>query len=88
MKCLPASKLHEADGNAIHDWHAEVLAIRAFNRFLIDECKTLQQGKSASILQACGSHEPKPFRIRDGLKLHMYCSEAPCMLFILWSNLT
>ncbi|KID72651.1 uncharacterized protein G6M90_00g092110 [Metarhizium brunneum] len=78
MKCLPASKLHEADGNAIHDWHAEVLAIRAFNRFLIDECKTLQQGKSASILQACGSHEPKPFRIRDGLKLHMYCSEAPC----------
>ncbi|KIE00272.1 Adenosine deaminase/editase, partial [Metarhizium majus ARSEF 297] len=78
MKCLPASKLHEADGNAIHDWHAEVLAIRAFNRFLIDECKTLQQGKFASILQACGSHEPKPFRIRDGLKLHMYCSEAPC----------
>ncbi|EFY97072.1 adenosine-deaminase (editase) domain protein [Metarhizium robertsii] len=78
MKCLPASKLHEADGNAIHDWHAEVLAIRAFNRFLIDECNTLQQGKSASILQACGSHEPKPFRIRDGLKLHMYCSEAPC----------
>ncbi|KHN98800.1 Adenosine deaminase/editase [Metarhizium album ARSEF 1941] len=78
MKCLPASRLHEANGNGIHDWHAEVLAIRTFNRFVMDECRSLQREKRTSVLQASGSHQRRPFRIRDGLKLHMYCSEAPC----------
>lgn len=79
MKCLPASKLHEANGNGIHDWHAEVLAMRTFNRLLIDECKALQTGNPASILQTCDSHGRRPFTIKDDVKLHMYCSEAPCM---------
>ncbi|KAK1256003.1 hypothetical protein MKX07_008262 [Trichoderma sp. CBMAI-0711] len=59
MKCLPASKLTEAKGVAIHDWHAEILAIRTFNRFLLDECQTLVE-------------------MKEDVKLHMYCSEAPC----------
>jgi len=41
MKCLPQNKLGQAKGNVLHDWHAEVLAIRAFNRFLLDECADL-----------------------------------------------
>ncbi|EGZ77495.1 hypothetical protein NEUTE2DRAFT_154149 [Neurospora tetrasperma FGSC 2509] len=49
MKCLPASKLPQANGVAIHDWHAEILAIRAFNRFILEECKRLAlQGGGAS----------------------------------------
>ncbi|TFB03464.1 hypothetical protein CCMA1212_004703 [Trichoderma ghanense] len=89
MKCLPASKLAEAKGVAIHDWHAEVLAIRTFNRFLLDECQTLTEGNShehESILQS--SHcqiidtetgrSRRPFKVREDVKLHMYCSEAPC----------
>lgn len=43
MKCLPQTKLQSAGGNVLHDWHAEVLAIRAFNRFLVDECAELAQ---------------------------------------------
>ncbi|OAA42711.1 Adenosine deaminase/editase [Metarhizium rileyi] len=78
MKCLPASKLDETNGNGIHDWHAEVLAMRAFNRFVIDECEALLKANHMSILQACDSHDGKPFRVRDDVKLHMYCSEAPC----------
>nr|POF15011.1 trna-specific adenosine deaminase 1 [Quercus suber] len=38
MKCLPQSKLAQAQGNVLHDWHAEILALRAFNRWLVDEC--------------------------------------------------
>nr|POE88180.1 trna-specific adenosine deaminase 1 [Quercus suber] len=38
MKCLPQSKIAQARGNVLHDWHAEILAIRAFNRWLVDEC--------------------------------------------------
>ncbi|GAO14546.1 hypothetical protein UVI_02032570 [Ustilaginoidea virens] len=77
-KCLPASKLGQTDGNAIHDWHAEILAIRAFNRYLLDECRRLQQGKPSAVLQTSPGDAAHPFALRDNVKLHMYCSEAPC----------
>ena len=41
MRCLPHSKLTLAKGNVLHDWHAEVLVIRAFNRWLVDACADL-----------------------------------------------
>ncbi|RYO79985.1 hypothetical protein DL762_007888 [Monosporascus cannonballus] len=44
MKCLPGAKLAQAQGNVLHDWHAEVLAIRAFNRFVLEECRQLALG--------------------------------------------
>lgn len=44
MKCLPHGKLPLAQGNVLHDWHAEVLAMRAFNRFVLEECKALLDG--------------------------------------------
>ncbi|KXH35286.1 adenosine-deaminase [Colletotrichum salicis] len=86
MKCLPASKLPLAKGNALHDWHAEVLAVRAFNRHLLDECDTYSQGISSPTSaivtrrppSAISPASPQPFAIRDDVTLHMYCSEAPC----------
>ncbi|QPG97428.1 hypothetical protein C2857_006310 [Epichloe festucae Fl1] len=79
MKCLPASKLAEANGNAIHDWHAEVLAMRALNRFLLDECRAhAQHGRSGQVVDLSDLPGSKPFKIKDNVKLHMYCSEAPC----------
>ncbi|PTB70540.1 hypothetical protein BBK36DRAFT_1108142 [Trichoderma citrinoviride] len=89
MKCLPASKLPEAKGVAIHDWHAEVLAIRTFNRFLLDECQTLVDGncdEHETILQRDDTRHvdaeigryTRPFKVKEDVKLHMYCSEAPC----------
>ncbi|KAK3629053.1 hypothetical protein LTR56_018289 [Elasticomyces elasticus] len=48
MKCLPHAKLPLAHGNVLHDWHAEILAIRAFNRWLLDECEELvRKGREA-----------------------------------------
>ncbi|KAM7209695.1 Adenosine deaminase/editase [Naviculisporaceae sp. PSN 640] len=44
MKCLPASKLSQANGTAIHDWHAEVLAMRSFNYFVLEESRRLSLG--------------------------------------------
>ncbi|KAI1747479.1 adenosine deaminase/editase [Xylaria castorea] len=48
MKCLPSSKLQKAKGNVLHDWHAEILAIRAFNCFVLDECQALASGSKSS----------------------------------------
>ncbi|KYK59798.1 putative tRNA-specific adenosine deaminase 1 [Drechmeria coniospora] len=86
MKCLPACKLPESNGNALHDWHAEILAIRTLNRFLLDDCSSLIENRPHSGLLQTAPHggtsdeKPRtpPFRIRDNVKIHMYCSEAPC----------
>lgn len=52
MKCLPTSKLASSKGVGIHDWHAEVLALRAFNRFVLQECRdVLLRGDTSSYLQ-------------------------------------
>lgn len=95
MKCLPASKIPQANGVALHDWHAEVLVLRAFNRFLLDECRRLARDGAAEsrylrrrtaeeLAFAADSASPtcwnrQPFVWRENLTLHMYCSEAPCM---------
>lgn len=86
MKCLPYSKIPQAKGTVLHDWHAEVLALRAFNYFLIQECHDLARAPSSSSLiirrregqEALDQNDFQPFTLREDVKLHMYCSEAPC----------
>ena len=97
MKCLPASKLSVADGYVLHDWHAEVLAIRAFNHFILEECKSIMAGqkpsdflrrRSEEEIRACveGGWHGQPFTWRDDVTLHMYCSEAPCKMPPSWRS--
>ncbi|CAG8962485.1 hypothetical protein HYFRA_00014220 [Hymenoscyphus fraxineus] len=85
MKCLPQKHIAKAQGVILHDWHAEILAIRSFNRFLLDECLALlnSEKKSSQYLRLREEHERtemdfQPFALIDGLDIHMYCSEAPC----------
>ncbi|EEQ83761.2 tRNA-specific adenosine deaminase [Blastomyces dermatitidis ER-3] len=40
-KCLPSSQISQCRGMVLHDSHAEILAIRAFNNWLLEECKSL-----------------------------------------------
>ncbi|KAL8387353.1 hypothetical protein RB595_009966 [Gaeumannomyces hyphopodioides] len=90
MKCLPASKVPHAKGLILHDWHAEILAIRAFNHFVLEECRSLAMGLCASEYLRVRSAEEiaqtnsdgwwsgQPFAWKEDVSLHMYCSEAPC----------
>jgi tRNA-specific adenosine deaminase 1 len=92
MKCLPQHKLVHAKGNVLHDWHAEALAIRAFNRFLVDECadlakrgfNTRDSSEGWVRWRKRGSDiEPEttmgqPFELEEDVSIHMYCSQAPC----------
>lgn len=92
MKCLPQHRIHDLQGNVVHDSHAEILALRAFNRFLLDCCVGLA-AQAKSITSSHDNHEhqglvewrtpttnkeSQPFQINPRLKIHMYCSEAPC----------
>jgi tRNA-specific adenosine deaminase 1 len=94
MKCLPASKLSESNGVAIHDWHAEILALRSFNHFVLHECQRLAADETATsefirrrtseqfspqALRLEGNPwHGQPFAWQPNVTLHMYCSEAPC----------
>lgn len=85
MKCLPSNKLPLAHGNIIHDWHAEVVAIRSFNRYLLDECILISTPPytPSDFLRRLSPDEHtkdlhQPFTIREDVSIHMYCSEAPC----------
>lgn len=86
MKCLPARTVPKAGGYVLHDWHAEILAIRAFNRFLIQECHDMAKspGVTSSILRRRTALETSlgrgllPFTLHENVKIYMYCSEAPC----------
>ena len=69
-----------ANGNAIHDWHAEVLAMRAFNHFLLTECRALAENPDYGSFVLQPGSGVRPFEVRDGVKLYLYASEAPCTL--------
>lgn len=88
MRCLPRAKIPQAAGCVLHDWHAETIAMRAFNRFLLEECLLLAQNpgepESSALIRLRDTLEIsetsgfQPFRIREDVKIYMYCSEAPC----------
>ena len=87
MKCLPCSKSSLLQsGTVLHDWHAEILAIRAFNHFLLQECYQLASCATyqspilrwTQVRKMSEAQDVQPFCIHDGLRIMMYCSEAPC----------
>lgn len=85
MRCLPADKITEARIHVLHDWHAEILAIRAFNYFLLKESLRLAESSDhhSSILRwhfpnGDMPSDEQPFVIRDDVRIHMYSSQAPC----------
>jgi tRNA-specific adenosine deaminase 1 len=85
MKCLPKSKIPSVKGIVLHDCHAEIIALRAFNRYLLAECALLAQDSRATSLfveprnaDQVNEKSPQPFTIKHNVSIHMYCSEAPC----------
>ncbi|KAL8745552.1 MAG: hypothetical protein Q9190_002318 [Brigantiaea leucoxantha] len=86
IKCLPAIQIPTANGAVLHDCHAETIAIRAFNHFLLQECLKFASlpGYSCRFIRRRKLEEMseengfQPFTFQEDIKIHMYCSEAPC----------
>ncbi|PWW74423.1 hypothetical protein C7212DRAFT_345940 [Tuber magnatum] len=85
MKCLTRDKIPLAGGMVLHDSHAEVLAIRGLNCFLLEECKALSADKlfvskfiRRRSQQEISQQSPQPFTLRENVLIHFYSSEAPC----------
>ncbi|KAL8924792.1 MAG: hypothetical protein Q9208_003882 [Pyrenodesmia sp. 3 TL-2023] len=83
---VKVDQVAQANGNVVHDWHAEVVALRALNHFLLHECLELSTSptRTSPIVRRRETHEIsdrlglQPFSIHNDLKFHMYTSEAPC----------
>ena len=84
-KCLPASALPRCKGLVLHDCHAEVLALRGFNYWLLAEVQQTLRNPSYrspyldinTVGEASDRPEP-PFMIRDDISIHFFTTEAPC----------
>ena len=92
-KCLPATALEGGRGKFLHDCHAEVLALRGFSRWLLQEVRRIldlgfREGES-DVLQLTtancvntdmsGEREMrKPWRLKDDVKVHLVSTAAPC----------
>ncbi|GKZ87581.1 hypothetical protein CBS63078_1186 [Aspergillus niger] len=89
-KCLPTTQLPTSTGLVLHDWHAEILALRAFNYWLLSEIRALidhenQQSSSPStpkpspfIRRRHAPNNNPPFELDPSLKIYLYCTTAPC----------
>ncbi|BFZ63739.1 hypothetical protein YB2330_004871 [Saitoella coloradoensis] len=83
VKCLPASKVSLAKGLVLHDCHAEILALRGLNRFLLNECYQLAADPSyfsdyVTRASAADEDGARPFKIKKDVTIHMWISTAPC----------
>jgi hypothetical protein len=85
---LAAAAAAGVAGGLLRDSHAEVLARRALLKLLYDELQLLEDEEEAPLgagivpqdarCSSGGSPRRRTFRLRRGVKLHMYVSEAPC----------
>lgn len=75
-KCMTGENI-SGNGLTIHDSHAEVIARRAFCRFLYSQLELCSRScEDASILQRV-DYSGK-YAVRSGITFHMYISTAPC----------
>ncbi|KAK9367052.1 adenosine deaminase/editase [Lipomyces kononenkoae] len=83
VKAMPDSTVATAGGRVLHDCHAEILAIRAFNRYLINECQSLDDNQH--YISPCVERNVSPraenckrFRLHNKNQIYLLATEVPC----------
>jgi tRNA-specific adenosine deaminase 1 len=74
VKATANEALRNSRGEVLHDMHAEILAVRGFNRFLLNECRAVANGMQSEYVVK----KDYRFHGKKGLKISLYVSEAPC----------
>lgn len=86
-KCLPASQISQCRGLVLHDCHAEILTIRAFNYWLLNECRDVLSSPTGEKTSPYIRHRSEsknsndawpPLELQPDVKIYMYCTCAPC----------
>lgn len=84
-KSLPVSALPKCQGLILHDCHAEILALRGFNHWLLCEIESILRNDmtSSAWLQLDSSSNKSrvaqpSFSMYPGIQIHLFSTEAPC----------
>lgn len=91
-KCLAASSIPKCNGLVLHDCHAEVLALRGFNYWLLKEVHHLIRNPThtsdyiESVPATISPPDPidrpslfqPPFKLRQNVSIHFFTTQAPC----------
>ena len=72
-KCLGDTET-SADGDLVHDSHAEVVAKRSFVLYLVEHCKLAICREQKSIFEL----KNEKFELKENVKFHFYSSHPPC----------
>ena len=73
-KCISSHKLSD-NGTTVQDCHAEVVARRAFMRYLYSQARNALSRANTSILEQVGSGR---LRLKSTIRIHLYISTPPC----------
>lgn len=74
VKATPNEELQRSNGQIVHDCHAEVICLRAFNALLLKEICDLQNGQKSFLIEKSADG----YKVKDVWKFAMYISRIPC----------
>src|SRR5271170_3648272 len=86
-KCLPHTSLSQCNGTVLHDSHAEILALRGLNHFLLSEIRhMLLNSEYVSPFINCvppseaimNTKHRRPYRMRSSISIHLFTTSPPC----------
>ncbi len=82
VKSMPDKDLGTFNGCVLHDCHAEMLAIRGMNVYIIQQCKLIENGGVSKYIrrakQSPNVNGNYMFEMIDDVIISMYVSEIPC----------
>ncbi|XP_035913019.1 tRNA-specific adenosine deaminase 1-like isoform X1 [Anopheles stephensi] len=76
-KCLAGNEL-SASGDRVHDSHAEVLARRAFLRYLLEQAENAASNPQESIFEQQTSESGGKLCLKNGHSFHFFTTHSPC----------
>lgn len=82
VKAVPDLEIVRSNGKIVHDSHAEILAVRGFNVFLLNEMINIKNGKNSRYLletvENRGGADTLKYRWNSQWSLALFISSLPC----------
>ena len=76
-KCINGEYLSD-EGKSVNDFHAEILTRRCTLRYLYSQLELIATNDPSAAEQSIFEKGERGYRLKEGVKFHLYISTAPC----------